>query len=184
MADAATNDKKSQSWRPLAWGLAVFFLLPWVPLGDVIFPIQQTLLLFVAALSACALIGWKSGSRAALAVIWLALAIWMLLEPAGPPGTAYDQMARGWAILLAASFGVVSLLGSTTAFFVRGLSTVGIALAVAFTIALSSSSGIARIQHSGGEDLMRRAAASLNQFQQKWDTDQWKSLTARARLGR
>jgi hypothetical protein len=174
MADAATNDKKSQSWRPLAWGLAVFFLLPWVPLGDVIFPVQQTLLLFVAALAACALIGWKSGSRAALAVIWLALAVWMLLEPAGPPGTAYD--------LLAASFGMVSLLGSTTAFFVRGLSAVGITLAVGFTIALSSSSGIARIQHSGGEDLMRRAAASLNQFQQKWDTDQWKSLTARAPL--
>jgi predicted membrane protein DUF2232 len=182
MADAATNDKKSQSWRPLLWGLAVFFLLPWVPLGDVIFPVQQTLLLFVAALAACALTGWKSGSRAALAVIWLTLAVWMLLQPAGPPGTAYDQMARGWAILLAASFGVVSLLSSTTAFFVRGLSAVGIALAVAFTIALSSASGIARIQHAGGEDLMRRAAASLNQFQQKWDTEQWKSLTTRAPL--
>ena len=108
MADAATNDKKSQSWRPLLWGLAVFLLLPWVPLGDVIFPIQQTLLLFVAALAVCALMGWKSGSRAALAVIWLALAVWMLLQPAGPPGTAYNQMARGWAILLAASFGVAA----------------------------------------------------------------------------
>ena len=180
--DAATSDKKSQSWRPLLWGLAVFLLLPWVPLGDVIFPVQQTLLLFVSALAACALIGWKSGSRAALAVIWLTLAVWMLVQPAGPPGTAYDQMARGWAILLAASFGVVSLLSATTAFFVRGLSAVGLALAVAFTIALSSSSGVARIQHAGGEDLMRRAAASLNQFQQKWDTEQWKDLTARAPL--
>jgi len=180
--DAATSDKKSQSWRPLLWGLAVFLLLPWVPLGDVIFPVQQTLLLFVSALAACALIGWKTGSRAALAVIWLTLAVWMLVQPAGPPGTAYDQMARGWAILLAASFGVVSLLSSTTAFFVRGLSAVGLALAVAFTIALSSSSGVARIQHAGGEDLMRRAAASLNQFQQKWDTEGWKDLTARAPL--
>jgi hypothetical protein len=182
MADAATGDKKSQSWRPLLWGLAAFFLLPLIPLGDVIFPVQQTLLLFVPALAVCSLIGWKTGSRAALAVIWLGLAAWMLAQPAGAPGTAYSQMARAWAIVLAASFGLISLLSATTAFFVRGLASVGIALAVGFIIALSSPSGIARIQHAGGEDLMRRAAASLNQFQQKWDTEQWKDLTASAPL--
>jgi hypothetical protein len=182
MADTATSEKKSQSWRALLWGLAAFLLLPLVPLGDVIFPIQQTLLLFVPALAACSLIGWKSGSRAALALIWLALAVWMLLQPAGAPGTAYDQMARGWAILLAASFGVVSLLSPASGFFIRGLSAVGVAFAVSVTIALSSSSGIARIQHAGGEEFMRRAAASLNQFQQKWDTEQWKALSAKAPL--
>jgi hypothetical protein len=182
MADAATGDKKTQSWRPLLWGLAAFFLLPLIPLGDVVFPIQQTLLLFVPALAVCALIGWKSGSRAALAVIWLGLAIWMLAQPAGAPGTAYSQMARAWAIVLAASFGLISLISVTTGFFVRGLGSVGIALAAGFIVALSSLSGIARIQHAGGEDLMRRAAASLNQFQQKWDTDQWKELTASAPL--
>jgi hypothetical protein len=106
----------------------------------------------------------------------------MLVQPAGAPGTAYSQMARAWAIVLAASFGLISLLSATTAFFVRGLASVGIALAVGFIIALSSPSGIARIQHAGGEDLMRRAAASLNQFQQKWDTEQWKDLTASAPL--
>jgi len=62
------------------------------------------------------------------------------------------------------------------------MASVGIALAAGFIVALSSLSGIARIQHAGGEDLMRRAAASLNQFQQKWDTDQWKDLTASAPL--
>jgi len=182
MADAATSDNKGQSWRPLLWGLAAFFLLPLVPLGDVIFPIQQTLLLFVPALAVCSIVGWKSGSRAALAVIWMALAVWMLLQPAGPPGTAYSQMARAWAIVLAASFGLVSLLSSASAFFVRGMAAVGIALAVGLTVALSSPSGIARIQHAGGEEFMRRAAATLNQFQQKWDTEQWKDLSARAPL--
>jgi hypothetical protein len=182
MTDAATNDNKRQSWRPLLWGLAAFFLLPLAPLANVIFPIQQTLLLFVPALAVCSIIGWKSGSRAALAVIWLAVAAWMLLQPAGPPGTAYDQMARAWAIVLAASFGLFSLLSSATPLFVRALATVGIALAVAFTLALSSPSGIARFQHAGGEELMRRAAATLNQLHQKWETEQWKDLTARAPL--
>jgi predicted membrane protein DUF2232 len=182
MADAATSDSKSQSWRPLAWGLATFVLLPMVPLGDVIFPIQQTFLLLVPALAVCSIIGWRSGSRAALALIWLGLAAWMILQPAGPAGTAYDQMARGWAILLAASFGLVSLLSATTPFFVRALASLGVALAVGLTIALSSPSGIARFQHAGGEEFMRRAAASLNQFQQKWDTEQWKDLAAKAPL--
>lgn len=182
MADAATNDNKRQSWRPLLWGLVAFFLLPLVPIADVIFPIQQTLLLFVPALAVCSIIGWRSGSRAALAVIWLVLAAWMLTQPAGPPGTAYDQMARAWAIVLAASFGLVSLLSSASPFFVRALATVGITLGVAFTIALSSPSGVARFQHAGGEELMRRASATLNQFHQKWDTEQWKGLTARAPL--
>lgn len=182
MAEAATSDSKSQSWRPLLWGLAAFFLLPQVPLGDVIFPVQQTLLLFVPALAVCSLIGWKAGGRAALAVIWIALSVWMLIQPAGQAGTGYSEMARAWSIVLAASFGLVSLFSSTTAFFVRGMSAVGIALAVGLAIALSTPSGIARVQHAGGEEFMRRAAASLNQFQQKWDTEQWKNLTARAPL--
>jgi hypothetical protein len=182
MADAATSDNKSQSWRPLLWGLAAFLLLPFVPLADVIFPVQQTLLLFVPALAVCSIIGWRSGSRAALALIWLGLAVWMLLQPAGPPGTAYDQMARAWAIVLAASFGLLSLLSSATPFFVRALASVAVTLAVAFTIALSSPSGIARFQHAGGEEFMRRTAVTLGRFQEKWDTEQWKNLTARAPL--
>jgi hypothetical protein len=183
MADTATtSDTRSQSWRPLLWGLAAFFLLPMVPLGDVIFPVQQTLLLFVPALAVCSLIGWRSGSRAALAVIWLGLAAWMLLQPAGEPGTAYSQMARAWAIVLAASFGLVSLLSSATPFFVRALASVGIALAVGLTVALSSPSGIARFQHAGGEEFMRRTTATLNKFQEKWDTEQWKDLSARMPL--
>ena len=182
MSDAATSDKKSQSWRPLLWGLAAFFLLPFVPLADVIFPIQQTLLLFVPALAVCSLIGWRSGSRAALALIWLALAVWMLAHPAGQPGTAYDQMARAWAIVLAASFGLFSLLSSTTAFFVRAIASVGVTLGVALTVALSSPSGMARFQHAGGEEFMRRTTVTLSRFQEKWDTEQWKDLAARAPL--
>ena len=182
MADAATSDNKRQSWRPLLWGLAAFFLLPFVPLADVIFPVQQTLLLFVPALAVCSLIGWRSGSRAALALIWLGLAVWMLLQPAGQPGTAYDQMARAWAIVLAASFGLFSLLSSSTPFFVRAMASVGVTLAVALTVALSSPSGIARFQHAGGEEFMRRTAVTLSRFQEKWDTEQWKDLAARAPL--
>jgi hypothetical protein len=91
-------------------------------------------------------------------------------------------MARAWAIVLAASFGLFSLLSSTTPFFVRAMASVGVTLGVALTVALSSPSGIARFQHAGGEEFMRRTAVTLSRFQEKWDTDQWKDLAARAPL--
>src|SRR5215210_6454191 len=176
MADAATNDTKSQSWRPLVWGLAAFLVLPLFPPADVFFPVQQTLLLFVPALAVCSIVGWKSGGRSALAIIWLGLAVWMLLQPAGEAGTAYSQMARAWAILLAASFGRVSLFSAATAFFVRALAGVGIALGISLTIALSSPSGIARFQHAGGEEFNRRAATTVTRMQESWQTAEWKAL--------
>src|SRR5215210_7289973 len=176
MSDAATNDTKRQSWRPLLWGLAAFLLLPILPPGDVFFPVQQSLLLFVPALAVCSILGWKSGGRAALALIWLGLAVWMLVQPAGEPGTAYSQMARAWAILLAASFGLVSLLSAATPFFVRALASVGVALVVALTIALSSPSGMARLQHAGGEEFTRRAATTVTRMQESWQTEEWKAL--------
>jgi hypothetical protein len=181
MATAVASDTKSQSWRPLVWGLVAFLLLPLFPPFDVLFPVQQTLLLFIPALAVCSILGWKSGGRAALAVIWLALAIWIILQFAGRPlspykdlsnpgaliwtmlqplgvsGTAYNAMAPAWAMILAASFGIVTILTSTTPFLSRALGGVGIALGVGFALALSSPSGIARFQHADGEELMRRA---------------------------
>src|SRR6266576_873823 len=147
MAHAAATVARKQSWRPLFWGLAAFLVCPFLPFFEALIPVQQTLLLLVPIVAACSIVGWKVGGRVALAVIWIAFSIWMLLQPAGPPGTQYDLMARGWAILLAASFGLVSLWGTTTSFFSRALAAVGIATAVGFLIALSFPSGIARFEH-------------------------------------
>jgi hypothetical protein len=179
MAGAATTEEKRPSWWPVFWGLAGLLLLPFLPFFNVVIPIQQTLLLFIPAVAVCALLGWKSGSRAALAIIWLALAVWILLQPAGVAGTPYDQMARAWAILLSASFGLVSLWSAATPFFVRALAAVGLSLATGFVIALSSPSGMARFQHAAGDDLTRRASVMVASMQESWQTPQWKDLAGR-----
>ena len=121
MAAATTTPTKKQSWWPLLWGLAGLLLLPLGPPLNEVFPIDQTLVLLVPAVAACAIVGWKLGARAALAIVWLVFAGWILLQPTGSPGTPYDQMARGWAILLAASFGLVSLWNAALPFFVRAV---------------------------------------------------------------
>lgn len=156
MAESATSEKKNQSWRKLGWGLVLFLILPVLPGFNVLVPIQQTLILIVPVVAACSIAGWRLGARAALAILWLALAIWMLVQPAGVGGTPYDQMARGWAILLAACFGLVSLWSTSTPFFVRALSSVALAVAIGFVVALSSPSGMARFERAANDELSRR----------------------------
>jgi predicted membrane protein DUF2232 len=180
MAEAATSVTKTQSWRPLFWGLAALLVGPSIPLFEAFVPVQQTPLLLVLVIAACSMVGWKLGGRAALALIWIALSVWMLLQPAGPPGTQYDQMTRGWAILLAASFGLVSLWNTTMPFFSRALIAVGLAVGIGFIIALSSPSGIARFQHAAGEELTRRASLSIQRIEEGRNTTEWQELAARA----
>src|ERR1700694_5469804 len=180
MTAAATTPAKKQLWWPLLWGLAALLLLPLGPPLNEVFPIDQTLVLLVPAVAACAIVGWKLGGRAALAIVWLVLAAWILLQPAGSPGPRYAQMARGWAILLAASFGLVSLWNAALPFFVRALSAVGIATAAGFMIALSSPSGIARFQHAAESEFTRRSNASIERIEAGRDTPQWRELAVKA----
>lgn len=179
MGVAATSSPQKQSWRPLLWGFAAFLILPQLPFFELLVPVGQTLLLLVPVIAVCAIVGWQLGGRAALAVIWLALAIWMLLQPAGSAGTPYDQMARGWAILLAACFGLVSLWSTATPFFVRALAAVALATGVGFIIALAAPSGIARFQHAAGEELTRRVSTTIERIQQSMDTPEWQQLAGK-----
>jgi hypothetical protein len=82
-----------------------------------ILPIEQTPLLLVAVIAVCAVVSWKNGGRLFLALLWVAVAAVVLLSPAGPVDSPYNWLARGWTLLLAASFGLVSILAATEAFF-------------------------------------------------------------------
>jgi hypothetical protein len=180
MAAATTTPTGKQSWWPLLWALAALLILPFAPPLNELFPIDQPLVLLVPVVAACAIVGWRLGERVALAIVWFAFAVWILLQPVGSPGTPYDQMARGWAILLAASFGLVSLWSAALPFFVRALSAVGIATGVAFMIALSSPSGIARFQHAAQSEFTRRASTAIESIETLRDTPQWRELAAKA----
>ena len=179
MATAVTTTTQKQSWRPLLWGFAAFVLLPHFPGIELFVPIGESLLLLIPVIAACAIVGWKLGGRAALALIWLALTIWVLLQPAGMPGSPYDQMTRGWAILLAASFGLVSLWSTSVPFFVRALAAVALAIAIGFLIALAAPGGIARFQHTAGEEFTRRASSTIEGLERTMETPEWRDLMAK-----
>ena len=110
MTEPAAPAPVRGSWRRLAIGLGAFALAPFVPAMRVILPIEQTLLLLGAVVAVCALVAWKNGGRLSLAVVWVGIAVLLLSSPVGPPDSAYNWMARGWTLLVAASFGIVGIV--------------------------------------------------------------------------
>src|SRR3954454_3967581 len=87
-----------RGWAKLILAFAAFLIVPMIPQVRAILPIEQTMLLFVPALAACALVGWWAGGRAFLAIAWVALAALMTFRSASPPDAFYN-LARGWSLL-------------------------------------------------------------------------------------
>lgn len=112
-----------------AWPAAV---APAAAVARVLAPVQETMLLVVPAVAACALVGWWAGGRLALAAVWLALAAFVLAQPVPEHMAGYAGLARGWALVLAGAFGGACVLaGPRRGFVGRGLAAVGVAFAVA-----------------------------------------------------
>src|ERR687890_666995 len=93
-------------WRGPILALLALTILPLTPLR-VVTPIEQSVVLLVPALAACALVAWWNGGRAGLALVWVALAAWTLTRPAVSDSAHFDVLARGWSMLVAACFGLV-----------------------------------------------------------------------------
>lgn len=128
MHDGLEPTPREQGWMRLFLALAAFLLLPTVMPFRVIAPVEQSVLLLAPALGACFLVGWWAGGRLALALLWALAAGLVLFLTRLPTSDAYVDLVRGWALLTAAAFGVVCVLGSARPFFPRALAAVGLAL--------------------------------------------------------
>ncbi|HEX2723075.1 MAG TPA: DUF2232 domain-containing protein [Gemmatimonadaceae bacterium] len=168
------------SWRRLAIGVSAFMLAPFVPAMRVILPIEQTPLLLIAAVAVCALIGWRNGGRLSLAIVWLALAAVLLGSTAGPPGGEYNWLARGWTLLLAASFGIVSVIVAAEAFFPRALSALAVATSLGFALVLVSPGGPARVATSMATEYNRRNDQSIASLREVSAQPGWRAVVERS----
>ncbi|HEX5580272.1 MAG TPA: DUF2232 domain-containing protein [Gemmatimonadaceae bacterium] len=96
------------------------------------------MVLLVPALAACALVAWWQGGRLAPALVWLGLAGWVVAQPIpGVPG--YAPLARGWALLLAGTFGLACILRPRRALLDQALPVVGIALVLGMVVLLTGA---------------------------------------------
>ncbi|HUQ83027.1 MAG TPA: DUF2232 domain-containing protein [Gemmatimonadaceae bacterium] len=151
-------------------------LLPLVPLLRVAIPIEQSLLLIVPALAASALVGWWAGGRFFLALSWTALAVWILVTPL--PGSAgFVAAAKGWALLAAATFGVVSIMSPRQPFFPRALSAIGLSFAVGLALVLFAAKRPDSVERTVRAEYTRRVDSWLADWESLSKTKEWQQLT-------
>ena len=179
-AVATTGERPPGSWRQVGFALAGYLLLPVVPIFRSIIPIEQTLLLLVPVIAVCTILGWRLGGRPVLAIVWSLLAGWILMQHAGAAGTPYDGLARGWALLLAGSFGLLSLWSSALPFFVRALASVALAAGAAFVLVAASPGGVGRVQRAAGSEFTRRSTQSIAALRQVAETRRWREWAAKS----
>jgi hypothetical protein len=151
-------------WRFVLIALAVFVLVPALPLLRVVLPIEQTIWMLVPALAVCALVGWWAGGRLWVALAWsvlAALVVWRAL----PQGLgAYASLANGWSLIAAGTFGMICLLASSRAFLPRALGALGVSLALAAVLALSGVFTPSRAEDVLARQFAERTRAEVAQF--------------------
>jgi len=167
---------REQGWKRIILALLAFVVLPLVPLLRVAVPVEQSPLLIVPALAVCSLVGWWAGGRFLFALTWTALAVWMIVTPL--PGTpAFVPIAKGWSLLLAASFGVASIMSPRQSFFPRALSAVGLSFAVGLALVLFASKRPDAVERAVRAEYSRRVDSWLADWQSVSKTREWLELT-------
>ena len=169
-----------RGWGKLVLALIAFFIVPRVSHLGALLPVDQTMVLFVPALAACALVGWWAGGKAFMAVAWVALATMMTIQSPTPPG-AFSNLVRGWSLLLAGSFGLVCLFGARRPLFSRALTALGITLTLATIMGLVGPVRLAQASKIVAGEFGRRNAetmATMNTFIQT-HPKAWSDLAAK-----
>jgi len=167
-----------RGWKKLLLALFLFMLLPSVPQLRAMLPVDETMVLFVPAMAACALVGWWAGGRVFSAVLWVALAYFVAGQPIAATGV-FANLLRGWTLLLAGAFGIACVLGRSRPFFTRAMSAVAGAFALALVMSLLSPVTLSGTSAAVVDEFARRNTEFLD-FLNKTITSnetQWRNLT-------
>ncbi len=167
-------------WRSALLALLAFLVLPDFPSAlRSVLPVTETWVLFAAALAICAALGWWSGGGVWLAVVAMILGWYAVMAPAGNgPGT-YRTLVQGWTLLLAAGFGVASLLTPGQRFLIRALAAVGIATVISFGAAISTPNGVASVRSAVKGEVGRRTEGTISVVNEMAASPVWRSAAAR-----
>ena len=142
-------------------GIVAFALVPAIPQFAALLPIDQAFLLFVPALAACALVGWWAGGSLSLASVCIVMAFAVItLAPKAAQG--FDNLAKGWSLVLAGSFGLACLFGARRPFFPRALIAVTIALGLALMMSALGPVGGGDVNRTVADELDRRNTQTMN----------------------
>ena len=154
MSDAVGPAPSEQGWGKLLLALTAFLFLPLSPPLRALLPVEETLLLLVPAIAACCMVGWWTGGRLILAIVWTGLAAYMLALPSAP-GSFY-HLVCGWSLLLAGGFGLICLLGTGRPFLPRAFGAIFLALSLVLVMSARGPLTPARARQAIQTELGRR----------------------------
>jgi Predicted membrane protein (DUF2232) len=112
-----------------------------------------------------------------LALAWIGLAIFVATQ-SPTNGVTFFNLARGWSLVLAGSFGLVCLFGVKKPFFPRALLALTVALGLGLMMSAIGPVSGSHINGAVRDELTRRNVVfmdSLNTFMQRYPTD-WSEL--------
>jgi hypothetical protein len=180
MESAAANAPVERGWGKLILGLLAFVLLPTVPQLRALLPVEQTLLLLIPAIAACALVGWWAGGKLFLAIAWVALAVLIAVQRP-PTSSPFFNLARGWGLLLAGAFGLVCLFGARRPFLGRALTALSLALVLAVMMSSMGPISGARLQEAVASELVQRNSQTMQTLRQflAEHQEQWTQITSK-----
>ncbi|HVB30423.1 MAG TPA: DUF2232 domain-containing protein [Gemmatimonadaceae bacterium] len=169
-----------RGWGKLILAIAAFLIVPTIPQFQALLPVQHTLLLIVPALAACCLVGWWAGGRLTLALVWVAAAVYLVLQKPDAPSVFFN-LQRGWSLLLAGAFGLVCLFGVRRPLFVRALVALSIALLLAVVMSALGPVTAAEVHTAVQTELAQRNTQTMNTFNTfiGQHPDDWNNLVKR-----
>lgn len=193
-APVATTQRE-RGWRWFVLGLVLMVVITSAPAWPaslslfagavrLLLPVEQFAMLVLVSIAFCAVVGWWVGGRLLLALVWLAVAgyvIWKVPQPF----TGYGVFLRSWAVTLGASFGLVSLASPTRPFLSRGLAAVALAGAVFAAAFSASGSTSGRSSSFDGpaqmfaQEYQQRVAETLSSWRTRASSDVWKQFSRR-----
>ena len=162
-----------RGWRKLLLALFAFVLVPASPLRSLL-PVDETMMLFVPAIAACALIGWWAGGRMFSAILWVGLTVIITRQDVAATGV-FANMIRGWSLLLAGAFGVASIIGPNRPFFTRALTAVTVSLVIGLVMAMLGPGGFSGTADSISAEFSRRNSEAITAISKA--TEQWPQLS-------
>lgn len=151
------------------WGPILTLVLVWWLVSEsttrLILPVIDLMLLLAPACAGLAIIGWRSGGRLSLAVLWSLFAIWVVTQGSRSDG-AFGAFAVGWSVALGIGFTVILGMTPGQHFLSRALRTLAVVGGVSGAALLGWRGGPSGVLTLVRTESATRAAAA----RAEWET--------------
>ncbi len=177
-AEGTTPAEERGWWGPIL-GVLLLVLVSTLSAVRVVVPVEDALLLLAPVTAASALAGWRLGGKLPIAVLWTIFAVLVVWQSPGSPGLFLD-LARGWAVLLALTFGVTAASGVGEHFLSKALISLAAALLLGLAILAVVPGGLAGAALLVQGEVGRRAIEATREWESLTATPDWTELVQKS----